>query len=120
MSAPTADEIQTIARDAMNWVAHRVRNAPKSDGSNDPDKQVASMYPSWPLTAKVPPGYTISGAQGDGDYIKVPNRKGGCIRKGFKVLVTEKVDQNTLPPEDRIPDMLEGVPVYIVGPTATP
>ena len=40
MPTPTADEIQTIARDAMSWVAHRVRNAPKSDGSNDPGKQV--------------------------------------------------------------------------------
>ena len=28
--------------------------------------------------------------------------------------VTEKVDQSTLPPEDRIPDCLEGVPVQFV------
>ena len=67
---PPAEEVQDIARDAMSWVAHRVRSAPKSDGSNDPDKQVASMYPAWPLTAKVPPGHTISGAQGDGDYVR--------------------------------------------------
>ena len=33
---------------------------------------------------------------------------------GFVVSVTEKVDQNTLSPEDRIPDCLEGVPVFIV------
>ena len=32
---------------------------------------------------------------------------------GFVVHVTEKVDQSTLPPEDRIPDCLEGVPVEI-------
>ena len=32
---------------------------------------------------------------------------------GFIIEVTEKVDQNTLPPEDRIPDCLEGVPVEI-------
>ncbi len=32
---------------------------------------------------------------------------------GFSIEVTKKVDQNTLPPEDRIPDCLEGVPVQI-------
>ena len=38
-------------------------------------------------------------------------------RSGIRVTVTEKVDQSTLPPEDRIPDCLEGVPVNIeVGP----
>ena len=36
---------------------------------------------------------------------------------GIVIDVSEKVDQNTLPPEDRIPDCLEGVPVQIqVGP----
>ena len=34
-------------------------------------------------------------------------------RVGFIITVTEKVDQSTLPPEDRIPDCLEGVPVQI-------
>ena len=33
---------------------------------------------------------------------------------GIVVRVTEKVDQSTLPPEDRIPACLEGVPVQIV------
>ena len=33
---------------------------------------------------------------------------------GFRIYVTEKVDQNTLSPEDRIPDCLEGVPVQII------
>ena len=33
---------------------------------------------------------------------------------GFLIHVTKKVDQNTLPPEDRLPDCLEGVPVQIV------
>ena len=28
------------------------------------------MYPAWPLTAKVPPGHPISGAQGIGDYVR--------------------------------------------------
>ena len=32
-------------------------------------------------------------------------------RAGFIIDVTKKVDQSTLPPEDRIPDCLEGVPV---------
>ena len=36
-------------------------------------------------------------------------------RAGFRITVTEKVDQSTLPPEDRIPDCLEGVPVQIRG-----
>ena len=67
---PPVGEVQSIIRDAMSWVTHRVRNAPKGDGTNDPDKQVASMYPGWPLTAKVPPGHTMSGAQGDGDYVR--------------------------------------------------
>ena len=33
---------------------------------------------------------------------------------GITIYVTEKVDQSTLPPEDRIPDCLEGVPVQII------
>ena len=33
---------------------------------------------------------------------------------GINIRVTKKVDQSTLPPEDRIPDCLEGVPVQIV------
>ena len=32
---------------------------------------------------------------------------------GIVVTVTKKVDQSTLPPEDRIPDCLEGIPVQI-------
>ena len=32
---------------------------------------------------------------------------------GIVIDVTNKVDQSTLPPEDRIPDCLEGVPVQI-------
>ena len=38
----------------------------------------------------------------------------GTEQVGFVITVTEKVDQNTLPPEDRIPDCLEGVPVQII------
>ena len=41
--------------------------------------------------------------------------KGGWTATwGITVWVTEKVDQSALPPEDRIPDHLEGVPVQIV------
>lgn len=41
----------------------------------------------------------------------------GTEQVGFRIYVTEKVDQDTLPPEDRIPDCLEGVPVqFIEGP----
>ncbi len=32
---------------------------------------------------------------------------------GIVVSVAKKVDQSTLPPEDRIPDCLEGIPVQI-------
>ncbi len=32
---------------------------------------------------------------------------------GITVWVTEKVDQSALPPEDRIPDCLEGIPVKV-------
>ncbi len=70
MPTPPASEVQEIIRDAMSWVIHRVRKAPKSDGTNDPSRRVASVYPGWPLTAKVPAGYTIPGAQGDGDYVR--------------------------------------------------
>ena len=34
--------------------------------------------------------------------------------KGITIYVTKKVDQGTLPPEDRIPGCLEGVPVQII------
>ena len=40
--------------------------------------------------------------------------KGGSTERwGINVWVTAKIDQSTLPPEDRIPDYLEGVPVKI-------
>ena len=42
----------------------------------------------------------------------LPPRYTGVI--GFKVYVTKKVDQDTLPPEDRIPDVIEGIPVQIL------
>ena len=67
---PPVGEVQSIIRDAMSWVTHRVRNAPKGDGTNDPDKQVASMYPGWPLTAKVPLGHSVPRAQGNYDYVR--------------------------------------------------
>ena len=51
----------------------------------------------------------------NGDFLEVPDGEGGCKNVvGFRITVTEKVDQNTLPLEDRIPDMLEGVPVQII------
>ena len=34
-------------------------------------------------------------------------------RAGLIITVHTKVDQNTIPPDDRIPDCLEGVPVQI-------
>ena len=34
-------------------------------------------------------------------------------RTGISIDVTKKVDQSTLPEEDRIPDCLEGVPIQI-------
>ena len=52
---------------------------------------------------------------GNGDTIKVPDGEGGCKEVvGFIISVSEKVDQNTLPPEDRIPDGLEGIPAQIL------
>lgn len=50
-------------------------------------------------------------------------KDGGIYRKrwwgwldtsGISISVTRKVDQSTLPPEDRIPDCLEGIPVQVV------
>ena len=47
--------------------------------------------------------------------LEVPDGEGGCKRiVGFIIRVTEKVDQNALPPGDRIPDTIEGVPVQII------
>ena len=34
--------------------------------------------------------------------------------RGITIYVSKKVDQNTVPVEDRIPDCLEGVPVQII------
>ena len=49
------------------------------------------------------------------NFMRVPDGKGGCkMVVGFTISVTEKVDQNTLPPEDRIPNVLEGIPVQII------
>jgi hypothetical protein len=70
MPAPSSSEVQQIIGDAVNWVIPRLRKAPANSGVNDPNKQAASMYPSCPLTAKVPPGYSMSGAQGDCDYVR--------------------------------------------------
>ena len=39
--------------------------------------------------------------------------EGGLPVIGIKIRVTEKVDQGTLPEDDRIPDVIEGVPVEI-------
>ena len=40
---------------------------------------------------------------------------GGLLKtRGIVVSVTRKVDQSTLPPEDRIPDCLEGIPVQVI------
>ena len=50
----------------------------------------------------------------DGYDLEVPDGEGGCKKVvGFIIRVTEKVDQSAFPPEDRIPSMLEGVPVQI-------
>ena len=61
-------------------------------------------------------------------FFRQPNRSRGSVGVGILgkggrpgeplsvqigILVTEKVDQSTLPPEDRIPDCLEGIPVTI-------
>ena len=51
----------------------------------------------------------------NGDILEVPDGEGGCKTvMGFVIRVNEKVDQSALPPEDRTPDMFEGVPVQIV------
>ena len=51
----------------------------------------------------------------NGNYMEVPDGEGGCkMVVGFIIRVTEKVDQSALPPEDRIPDMIEGIPVQII------
>ena len=47
--------------------------------------------------------------------LEFPDGEGGCKRVvGFIIRVTKKVDQSTLPPEDRIPDTIEDVPVQII------
>ncbi len=51
-----------------------------------------------------------------GNYIEVPEDAEGGNRlvASINIYVTKKVDQCTLSPEDRIPDIIEGVPVQII------
>ncbi len=54
---------------------------------------------------------TVHGV-GEGQF---KNENGQWIETiGIVVSVTNKVDQSTLPPEDRIPDCLEGIPVQVI------
>ena len=49
---------------------------------------------------------------------RLKDGRGGWLRtRGINVIVTTKVNQSTLPPEDRIPDCLEGIPVKITEDT---
>ena len=57
----------------------------------------------YPNRAHLP----FRGILGDG------GRPGEPLSVRIRIFVTEKVDQNTLPPEDRIPDCLDGIPVTI-------
>ena len=51
----------------------------------------------------------------NGNYIEVPDGEGGCKWVvGFVIRVTKRVVQDTLPPEDRIPAALGGIPVQIL------
>ena len=51
----------------------------------------------------------------NGNILEIPDDEGGCKRVvGFVIWVTKKVDQNTLSPEDRIPEVIEGIPVQII------
>ena len=51
----------------------------------------------------------------NGDILEVPDGEGGCKRvMGFVIRVAGKVDQSALSPEDRIPDMFEGIPVQMI------
>ena len=51
----------------------------------------------------------------NGDILEVPDGEGGCKRvMGFVIRIAEKLDQSALSPEDRIPDMFEGIPVQII------
>ena len=70
MAVPTMSEIETIVNNATEWVANRVRKAPNPRGVDEPSKMVVSMYPAWPVIAKVPSGYTIPSAQGPRDYVR--------------------------------------------------
>jgi hypothetical protein len=67
---PSSAETQQIITDATNWVRNLVRNAPRTNGGHDSNHRAISMYHAWPLTAKVPSGYTISGEQSNCDYVR--------------------------------------------------
>ena len=43
----------------------------------------------------------------------VKDENGRSRGRGFIISVTKKVDQSTLPPEDRIPDCIEGIPAEV-------
>jgi hypothetical protein len=67
---PSSAETQQIITNATNWVRNLVRNAPRTNGGHDSNHRAISMYHAWPLTVKVPSGYTISGAQSNCDYVR--------------------------------------------------
>ena len=69
-------------------------------------REVGDKY--WPLFLRQPTYHSVVA-----DFMRDENGERTGMR-GFVVYVTEKVDQRTLPPEDRIPDCLEGVPVQII------
>ena len=72
-------------------------------------QQNDALFSRQPNFVSVSAGVTLWDPEGEREPIP-----------GIKVIVSEKVDQETLSPEDRIPDCISGVPIQIVEKTPQP
>lgn len=70
MTIPNQAQVQQIFSDASNWLLPQIRKAPHNQGIYDLNKRAMSMYHGWPLTAKVPEGYSIPSAVDGCDYVR--------------------------------------------------
>lgn len=70
ITPPDQNETVEIINRAVTWVRNLVRYAPRGDGVLDDNLRAVSMYHAWPITAKVPYGYTIPNAQSQCDYVR--------------------------------------------------
>lgn len=69
MATVPLHELQTLTQRAYDWVATSRKPAPQNHGAMQ-NLTATSMYRALPLTAKVPPGFTIPNATNDCHYVR--------------------------------------------------